>query len=97
MGFDEDLEAELAAARRNYAASVPELLDTMSAALAAGNFDELRQIAHRVRGTAGCYGMMEVSDAAGAIEDVLSDTSDTWAPFDSAALHAHIMTARKAL
>lgn len=92
--LDEALDAELAEARRSYEASVPGLLDEISRALVAGAFEDARKIAHRIRGTAGCYGMLDVSAVAGELEDVLTDASTSR---DAATLETYVARARRAL
>ncbi|WP_200372626.1 transporter substrate-binding domain-containing protein [Thiocystis violacea] len=46
---------------------------TLSALLASGEVEEARQLAHALRGTAGNLGLVEVEQAAEAIESALSD------------------------
>jgi HPt (histidine-containing phosphotransfer) domain-containing protein len=44
-------------------------LDTLRAALAAADFEQLRQLGHRMRGVGNSYGFDRVSDIGHHIED----------------------------
>jgi HPt (histidine-containing phosphotransfer) domain-containing protein len=44
-------------------------LDTLRAALAAADFEQLRQLGHRMRGVGNSYGFDRVSDIGHRIED----------------------------
>ena len=44
-------------------------LDTLRAALAAADFEQLRQLGHRMRGVGNSYGFERVSDIGQRIED----------------------------
>jgi len=44
-------------------------LDTLSSALAAGDFEQLRQIGHRMKGVGNSYGFEKVSVLGQQIED----------------------------
>ena len=78
-----------------YVSSLPEKLATLERAMNAGRtgdasaLAEAREIAHRVRGTGGCYGLRDLSDAAAVLDDVLTSmkrgTGGTWAEADAAA------------
>ena len=70
------------------AAEMHELLDSFvtrlrqnaaeaEAAYAAGNIGELERIAHRLRGAAGSFGFMPISEAAGVVEDTAREGGDT--------------------
>ena len=76
-----DLAAALAELRTGYAAELPGLVRELgalldAAATDAGALARARQAAHRLRGTAGSYGFVEVGEAAGRIEDALEEGAD---------------------
>ncbi len=74
-----EVMAEIEAYRVEYKSQLPKQVNEMRASLerafAKPADDDLwqaaREGAHKMRGTAGSYGLMPVSDAAGAIEDAL--------------------------
>jgi diguanylate cyclase (GGDEF)-like protein len=76
---DEDPSKGLARLRQEYARALPAKLDSLAAALdrlretpgSADLLEAARLLAHRLRGTAGSYGFVDVSAAAGRIEDIL--------------------------
>jgi HPt (histidine-containing phosphotransfer) domain-containing protein len=78
-----------------YVDSFPEKLATLERAMAAGKqgsveaLREAREVAHRMHGTAGCYGLRELSQAAGVLDDVLTQMKrgegGTWGEADAAA------------
>ena len=61
--------------------------------------DAARQQAHKLRGTAGSYGFLEVGEAAGRIEDLLINCGGTRAPngADMAVLDKSLAAARAAI
>ena len=69
----------LTALRRSYTRSVPIRLRTLASAIHAWRraphdaelLAHARTLAHRLRGTAGSYGLREVSAAVGTVEDWL--------------------------
>lgn len=58
-------------------------LDTLRAALAAADFEQLRQLGHRMRGVGNSYGFERVSSLGKEIEDGARSG-------DKASLEAHI-------
>lgn len=90
-----------------YVSSLPEKLATLERAMNAGRagdvsaLAEAREIAHRIRGTGGCYGLRDLSDAAAVLDDVLTQmkrgNGGSWAEADAAAglVRAVIQTATK--
>src|SRR5262245_12899593 len=44
-------------------------LDTLRVALAAADFDQLRQLGHRMKGVGNSYGFAQVSDIGKEVED----------------------------
>ncbi len=74
------LHPAIAALQGGYAERLPEKLDAIEAAIAAARQDPQRpallelavRLAHRLRGSAGSYGLTEVGDAAGEVEDALA-------------------------
>jgi HPt (histidine-containing phosphotransfer) domain-containing protein len=73
----QDLEKAFAALREEYARALPEKLAELGEALReaqAGNADALARataLAHRLAGTAGAYGLGEVSSQAATLEQAL--------------------------
>lgn len=67
--MSDDFAAKLAELRRVYVAALPVKLDEIAAAVTRRALDDTRALAHRLRGTAGSYGIASISAAAGAIED----------------------------
>lgn len=49
-------------------------LETLRAALAGGDFEQLRQIGHRMKGVGNSYGFAEVSEIGKRIEDGARDS-----------------------
>jgi HPt (histidine-containing phosphotransfer) domain-containing protein len=72
---DPAIAALLAEARRHYAASLPEKVAELRALLDRQAWSEARRAAHKLRGSAGTYGFVALSDAAGAVEDLLIESS----------------------
>jgi len=78
-----------------YVSSLPEKLASLERALSAGRagdasgLAEAREIAHRIRGTGGCYGLRELSEAAAVLDDVLTlmkrGNGGSWPQADEAA------------
>jgi CheY-like chemotaxis protein/nitrogen-specific signal transduction histidine kinase/HPt (histidine-containing phosphotransfer) domain-containing protein len=54
-----------------YVASFPELVQELRARASAGQLDEVRTLAHRLRGTAASYGFAALAEAAGRCEDAI--------------------------
>jgi HPt (histidine-containing phosphotransfer) domain-containing protein len=61
-----------------YVESISAKLAALDAAITAARagdaraLAEAREIAHRMRGTAGCYGYRELGEAAGLLDDVVT-------------------------
>jgi HPt (histidine-containing phosphotransfer) domain-containing protein len=79
-----------------YVSSLSEKLATLERAMSAGRAGDseglasAREIAHRIRGTGGCYGLRDLSEAAAVLDDVLTlmkrGDGGSWAQADEAAL-----------
>lgn len=52
-----------------YRKSLPEKLNQLDTAMSAGDVPTLSKLAHKLRGSAGMYGLPSVSDAAGELEE----------------------------
>lgn len=65
----DDFAAKLGELRRAYIATLPIKLDEIAAAVTRRALEDTRALAHRLRGTAGSYGVASISEAVGAIED----------------------------
>ncbi len=78
-----------------YVASLPDKLAALDRAMSAGRTGDLtalaeaREIAHRIHGTGGCYGLRELSEAAAVLDDLLTSmkrgAGGSWIEADSAA------------
>ena len=78
-----------------YVASLPDKLAALERAMSHGRagdaaaLAEAREIAHRIHGTGGCYGLRELSDAAAVLDDLLTSmkrgAGGSWVEADSAA------------
>lgn len=64
-------QAKLAALRSMYAAKLPGILDELEALHAEGDAEALQAAAHRLAGTAGSFGLPEVTDTARSLEEAL--------------------------
>lgn len=80
MSGEGDPDGRFAALKREYSAEVPAKVDEIAAAIEeaerSGAPDALARatsLAHRLAGTAGSYGLPDVGDRAGAVEDALRD------------------------
>ena len=76
--MSDELENAFSALRRDYAASLPAKLDELAAALdeaersgAPAALAQATSLAHRLAGTAGSYGLAEVSASASVLEEKL--------------------------
>lgn len=76
--FDPELSSELQALAAAYASELPRKLEDISTALTRARTSaepssrlEAAQLTHRLRGTAGSYGLPEIGTEAGRIEDAL--------------------------
>jgi HPt (histidine-containing phosphotransfer) domain-containing protein len=65
------IEALLAQARSEYAASAAAKAAQVEAFVAEGAWGEARRAAHKLRGSAATYGFAALGEAAGRIEDLL--------------------------
>ncbi len=65
---------------QEFVAELPKRLEAIQRAYESGSANELKRLAHQLRGSAGGYGFPGVSDAAGTIEDRLRAMSSTDAP-----------------
>lgn len=70
-------DPELSKLYESYLNKLPEQLSEIHQIYLNQNFDELGRLAHSVRGTAGNFGLITVSNWAGEIEDICRSTKDT--------------------
>jgi HPt (histidine-containing phosphotransfer) domain-containing protein len=68
---DPSIDALLAAARVQFAASLPAKVQEMHALAASESWDTLRRAAHRLRGSAATYGYPALGALAAAVEEAL--------------------------
>ena len=55
----------------NYRSKLPEYLAQVNKLYHAGEWEELRALAHNLKGSAGCFGFTNIHLAAAALEDNL--------------------------
>jgi hypothetical protein len=77
-----DFVAELEALRATFLASLPDRVAHLAGAIAAArhgssSLSVALGLAHRLRGTAGSYGLLAVAERVGAVEDLL-ETVEEW-------------------
>ena len=60
-----------------YQQSLPEKLNQLAAAMSAADVPTLSKLAHKLRGSAGMYGLPGVSDAAGELEEACRSNRPT--------------------
>jgi HPt (histidine-containing phosphotransfer) domain-containing protein len=58
---------------REFALELPGRADTLECLLAARRLDEMRVMAHQLKGAGGGYGFPEITQVAGALESALQD------------------------
>lgn len=68
--------AQLAVLNRDFARRLPERVAELTAAAAAGDYEQVRFLAHRLRGTAGTFGLARVSELAGKITSALDHSGE---------------------
>ena len=104
------IDAALAALRRDYAASLPDRVAHLTRAVRAWRAapddprlcEGARDIAHRLRGTIGSFGLTELCAIVGAVEDALVRAATTraeagapaWEEIDALLLDADTCAAR---
>jgi histidine phosphotransfer protein HptB len=54
-----------------FVAEMPERVAALLAKLDGGEWEELRRMAHQLRGAAGSYGFNPITPAAGKVEDAI--------------------------
>jgi diguanylate cyclase (GGDEF)-like protein len=73
-----EVAAEMAELRKQFTERLPDKLDDLdraihAARLGAASIESARQLAHRLRGSAGSYGHAAVSQSLGLVEDLLGE------------------------
>ncbi len=77
---DPAIIALLAEARVHFVAGIPAKIADLQALLSRGAWDDLRRAAHKLRGSTGTYGFMDLSAAAASIEEALLEAAAAGAP-----------------
>jgi HPt (histidine-containing phosphotransfer) domain-containing protein len=77
---DPAIIALLAEARVQFARSIPAKVADLRSLLERGAWDDLRRAAHKLRGSTGTYGFMELSTAAADVEDALIEAGGVPGP-----------------
>jgi CheY-like chemotaxis protein len=62
--------SELAALRESFEAEVPNRIADIKAAIDQGNIPHVIYLTHQLKGTAGCFGLSAICDAAAGLEKV---------------------------
>jgi HPt (histidine-containing phosphotransfer) domain-containing protein len=57
----------------DFVGSMPDRIATLRAAFESGHVEEVRRIAHQLKGASGGYGFGTVGDAAGELEAAVSE------------------------
>jgi HPt (histidine-containing phosphotransfer) domain-containing protein len=86
----------LAAARAQYAATLPGKVAALEQIVRQAAWPEARRAAHKLRGSASTYDHVALGESAGAIEEVLLACSDTPDEVARAKIEAHLVEARAA-
>ncbi len=61
---------------REFAAELPDRATTLESLLASGDFAELQNLAHQLKGAGGGYGFGPITDVAAILEQSLKDSAD---------------------
>lgn len=88
-----DFDAEFAEMKRGFIARLPGKLDEIRAAMTARSLEDVRMLAHRLRGTCGSYGLTAIGTAMGAIEDRVAEdvaSESTWPDVERLIAAAHL-------
>ena len=70
---DPSIDALIAAAGAQFAASLPAKVVSLAGLVAQGAWADARRAAHQLRGSAATYGFAALAASAAAIEDALLD------------------------
>jgi HPt (histidine-containing phosphotransfer) domain-containing protein len=72
----EDIEQKLAELKTKFLALGLQRADALEAALAAGDRDEVKAIAHGISGTAGMFGLTDIGRSAARLEAIIFEGGD---------------------
>ncbi|MGH7242113.1 MAG: Hpt domain-containing protein [Phycisphaerales bacterium] len=64
-------DAEMVELVHEFVQELPRRVETLQGLLRGSHFDELRRVAHQLKGAAGGYGFPTISDSAGSVEKLL--------------------------
>jgi HPt (histidine-containing phosphotransfer) domain-containing protein len=92
-GGPSSIDALLAAAHSQFAASLPAKVAAIEECVARGAWEDVRRAAHKLRGSAATYGFAALGVSAAAIEDAVLEVGD---PPDErrARIAGHLVEAR---
>jgi HPt (histidine-containing phosphotransfer) domain-containing protein len=93
-GDPTSIDALLAAAQSQFAASLPAKVTAIEECVARGAWDDARRTAHQLRGSAATYGHAALGRLAGAIEDALLGTAEPPDDDARARIAGHLVDAR---
>ena len=71
-----EIERKLAALKAKFLALGLQRADALEAALAAGDRDEVKAIAHGISGTAGMFGFTDIGRSAARLEAIIFEGGD---------------------
>ncbi len=89
MADREAIQAQLAALKGAFLAQLGTRLDELESAWAAGNLAEVHRHAHKLAGTAGTFGVAEISALARNLEHQLAQAREGQPITDSQRDEAH--------
>lgn len=77
---EDSFDAQMAKLRLQFLERLKKTRDTLEGLVAEADIDGLVNIAHRLKGSAGTYGFMDLGDAAAATEASLTEANATQVP-----------------
>ena len=84
----DDMDEEVVMFINNFVENtLPEAQSNIQSAIDAENWDEARQLVHAIKGTAGGYGYMIISDLLGQTQNALIEGNNTLAVEQIADFH----------
>ena len=69
-------DPDMAELVEDYVMNLPQRIDALNNALASQEMEELRTLAHQVKGSAGGYGFMPITEQAAQLEMLLKDQAE---------------------
>jgi HPt (histidine-containing phosphotransfer) domain-containing protein len=69
-------DPEMVALVRTFTADAPKRAQSLEDLLSQGQHEELRRIAHQLKGAGGGYGFPQITDAAARLEEALKEDAE---------------------